>query len=107
MFFLIWDMPGHAREISEKYSEKRRTFSENQGFPIWHKPGTSHAQARDKPCTNLWTVCVILRVILHNGSTASSGVKFEVRVTFEFWQILCDFLFGILIILREFMKNAE
>ena len=26
LFFLIWDMPGHAREISEKYSEKRRTF---------------------------------------------------------------------------------
>ena len=72
-----------------------------------HKPCTSHAQAMHKPCTNLWTVCVILRVILHNGSTASSGVKFEVRARCEFWQNVCDFLFGLLIILREVMKNAE
>ena len=41
-------MPGHAREISEKYSEKRRTFSENQGFPIWSMPGACHAQAMHK-----------------------------------------------------------
>ena len=64
----------------------------------------SYAQARDKLCTRFWTVCVILRVILHDGSTASSGTKIEVRVTCGFWPFLRCFPYWDF---DHFMKNLK
>ena len=84
----------------EKYIKK----GVGQFASFFAKSATSYAQDRDKLDTTFWTVCVILRVILHDGSTASSGMKIEVRVTCGFWSFLRCFPYWDF---DHFMKNLK